>query len=148
MKYTQAKPGRIFVLRLEDGEIIHEVIEAFAREQKLQAAGLIILGAADSGSDLVIGPLEDRTLPVTPMHHILEHAHEVTGTGTLFPDEHGNPVLHMHMALGRESKSVTGCIRSGVKVWRVMEAILYELLDAKAVRRTDPETNLQLLQPE
>jgi predicted DNA-binding protein with PD1-like motif len=30
MKYSEAKPGRIFVIRLEDGEIVHEVIEAFA----------------------------------------------------------------------------------------------------------------------
>lgn len=30
MKYSEARPGRIFVLRLEDGEIVHEVIERFA----------------------------------------------------------------------------------------------------------------------
>ena len=24
MKYTIAKPGRVFIIRLEDGEIIHE----------------------------------------------------------------------------------------------------------------------------
>ncbi|MDY6863052.1 MAG: DUF296 domain-containing protein, partial [Thermodesulfobacteriota bacterium] len=29
MKYSQAKPGRIFVIRLEDGDIIHEEIEKF-----------------------------------------------------------------------------------------------------------------------
>ena len=27
MKYSEAKPGRIFIIRLEDGEIIHEEIE-------------------------------------------------------------------------------------------------------------------------
>jgi predicted DNA-binding protein with PD1-like motif len=25
MKYSQAQPGRIFVIRLEDGEVIHDV---------------------------------------------------------------------------------------------------------------------------
>jgi predicted DNA-binding protein with PD1-like motif len=33
MKYSEAKPGRIFVLRLEDGDILHESVETFAREQ-------------------------------------------------------------------------------------------------------------------
>ncbi|MFA6414187.1 MAG: DUF296 domain-containing protein, partial [Syntrophales bacterium] len=68
-------------------------------------------------------------------------------TGTLFPDEDGAPILHMHMACGRREETVTGCIRSGVKVWRVMEVILYELLDTRAVRRQEPPTNFKLLQP-
>lgn len=30
MKYSEAKQGRIFVIRLEDGDVIHEEIEKFA----------------------------------------------------------------------------------------------------------------------
>ncbi len=30
MKYSQARLGRIFVIRLEDGDIIHEELEKFA----------------------------------------------------------------------------------------------------------------------
>ena len=30
MKYSEAKFGRVFVLRLEDGDVLHESIEAFA----------------------------------------------------------------------------------------------------------------------
>ncbi|MBA3036272.1 MAG: DUF296 domain-containing protein, partial [Desulfobacterium sp.] len=30
MKYSEAKQGRIFVVRLEDGETVHEEIEKFA----------------------------------------------------------------------------------------------------------------------
>lgn len=30
MKYTEAKIGRAFVLRLEDGDILHEELEQFA----------------------------------------------------------------------------------------------------------------------
>jgi len=26
MKYTEARPGRIFVIRLEQGEVVHEVL--------------------------------------------------------------------------------------------------------------------------
>ncbi|HOF05649.1 MAG TPA: DNA-binding protein [Syntrophales bacterium] len=147
MKYEKAQLGRVFVLRLEDGEIVHETIEAFAREQGIRAAALLILGGADNGSSVVVGPREDRLLPVIPMTHILTHAHETVGTGTLFPDEDGNPLLHMHMACGRGEETVTGCIRSGVKVWRVMEVIVFELSATRAVRRPEPPTDFRLLQP-
>ena len=147
MKFTQANPGRIFVIRLEDGETIHTEIEGFARSQGIRAAALIALGGADDGSRIVVGPLEDRVLPVNPMEHVLKHAHEVTATGTIFPDGEGNPVLHMHMAFGRNDRTVTGCVRSGVRVWRILEVILFELADARAVRRVEPPTGFQLLQP-
>lgn len=147
MRYSEARAGRIFVIRLEDGEIVHEVIEDFAREKKINAAALIILGGADGGSTLVVGPRNDRDLPVAPMTRVLAEVHEAAGTGTVFPDEEGNPVLHLHIACGRQGETVTGCTRSGVKVWHVMEAVLFELLDTKAVRRTEPPTNFKLLQP-
>ena len=147
MKFTEARQGRIFVLRLVDGEIVHEVIEQFAIDQKITAAALIILGGADDGSRLVVGPKEDRVLPLEPMQRLLANAHEVTGSGTLFPDENGVPLLHMHIACGREDKTTTGCIRSGVKVWRVMEVIVFELLDCSARRLVEQPLGLKLLQP-
>ncbi len=148
MKYEEAKMGRVFVIRLEDGEIVHEIIETFAREHQIRAAALVTLGGADDGSTLVVGPREDRMLPVVPMTRVLGNAHEAAGTGTLFPDEAGAPILHMHLACGRGEETITGCIRTGVKVWRVMEVILFELLDTRAVRRQEPPTNFKLLQPE
>ena len=33
MKYSQAEQGRTFVIRLEDGDVLHEKIEQFARKQ-------------------------------------------------------------------------------------------------------------------
>jgi len=148
MKYSMAHPGRIFVIRLEDGEVIHEVIEDFAARQNIRAAGVLALGGADDGSALVVGPLEDRAIPVTPMEYLLKNTHEATGTGTIFPDENGHPILHMHMACGRRTETITGCVRAGVKVWRVMEVIIFELLDTPAVRATEPPTDFKLLQPD
>jgi predicted DNA-binding protein with PD1-like motif len=147
MKYAEAGAGRIFVIRLEDGDIVHEVIEKFARELDIKAAALIILGGADLDSKLVVGPKKGRAKPLHPMEHILEDVHEVSGTGTLFPDDQGNPILHMHMACGRKSSTVTGCIRTGVKVWHVMEVILFELIDTTGRRLVDPETGFKLLIP-
>ena len=147
MKYSEAKPGRIFVIRLEDGDIVHEAIESFAKEHAVKAATLVILGGADKGSRLVVGPEDARAMPIIPMGLTLGNVHEMAGVGTLFPDDEGNPVLHMHMACGRDDKTVTGCVRTGVKVWHIMEAVLFELVDSTGVRRLDKITGFKLLQP-
>jgi predicted DNA-binding protein with PD1-like motif len=81
------------------------------------------------------------------MEHMLDAVHEVAGTGTLFPDEDGNPVLHMHIACGRNDRSITGCVRRGVRVWHVLEVVLTELSDCAAVRAMDPATGFKLLRP-
>ena len=145
MKYSECKPGRIFVLCLENGDIVHEEIEQFARDHLIAAASLIIIGGADKGSKLIVGPEEQNKLPVTSLEYVLEDVHEIAGAGTLFPDEQGNPVLHMHMACGRESSTRSGCIRRGVKVWHTMEVILFELRESKGKRLFDPETGFTLL---
>ena len=147
MKYSEAKQGRIFVIRLEDGDIVHDEIERFAREKSIRAAGLIIVGGADQESKFVVGPEEGRATPVVPMEHVLDEVHEIAGVGTLFPDDEGNPLLHMHMACGRKSSTITGCIREGVRVWHVMEVILFELADTTGIRTHDSETGFKLLQP-
>lgn len=147
MKYSEAKQGRVFVIRLEDGDVVHEVIEAFAEAHGVTAATLIAVGGADDGSRLVVGPAEDRAKPVVPMQTSLTHAHEVAGVGTLFPGPDGKPSLHMHMACGREEKTVTGCVRAGVRTWHVMEVIITELVDCTARRVVEPATGFALLQP-
>lgn len=147
MKYSEARQGRVFVMRLEDGDIVHEEIERFAKEQAIGAAVLIAVGGADGGSELVVGPDQGRTSPILPLEHILDNVHEIAGTGTIFPDGEGRPILHMHMACGRGASTVTGCVRSGVKVWHVMEIILIELVGTTAARVLEPETGFELLNP-
>ncbi|NOY69702.1 MAG: DNA-binding protein [Deltaproteobacteria bacterium] len=148
MKYCEAKLGRSFIIRLEDGDVVHECIEAFAQEHEIQSAALIIIGGADTKSRLVVGPDEGRAEKIVPMTHDLKNVCEVAGTGTIFPDEKGKPILHMHMACGRNDKTITGCVRTGVKVWHVMEAVLFELTDNPAKRVFDPVTGFKLLQPD
>lgn len=147
MKYSEAKPGRIFVLRLEDGDILHESVEAFAREHGVRAAALMVLGGVDEGSTLIVGPEQGRSQPITPMELVLDGVHEVAGVGTLFPDADGEPVLHMHIASGRKGETVTGCVRRGVKVWHVVEMVLWELTDTTGRRLPDAATGFELLQP-
>jgi predicted DNA-binding protein with PD1-like motif len=147
MRYSEAKQGRTFVIRLEDGDIIHEEIERFASEKSIKAASVIAVGGADKGSKLIVGPEEGRADKINPMQHTLEDVCEISGTGTLFPDDEGNPILHMHIACGRKNKTITGCVRAGVKVWHVMEIILYEITNTEAKRTIDEATGFKLLQP-
>ena len=147
MRYSEATQGRIFIIRLEDGDIVHEDLERFATEHSIKAAALIILGGVDQGSRLIVGPEHGRKGPVVPMEHILADVHEVAGTGTIFPDEAGVPALHMHMACGRESGTITGCVRKGVRTWHVMEVVLFELLNSTAKREKDEATGFALLRP-
>jgi predicted DNA-binding protein with PD1-like motif len=147
MRYSEARQGRVFVVRLEDGDILHEEIEKLARKESINAGTVIVLGGADAGSRLVVGPEEGRSVPIIPMEHVLDGVHEVTGVGTIFPDEAGRPVFHAHVAGGRGTAAVTGCIRRGVKVWHVMEAIVTELLETSGRRVLDSRTGFDLLQP-
>lgn len=147
MMYSQADQGRVFIIRLEDGDIIHEQIEKFAQEKNIKAAYLVILGGVDKNSTLITGPEKGRAKPVIPLEHVLEDVHEIAGTGTIFPDEQGKAVLHMHIACGRKDSAVTGCVRKGVKTWHVLEIILTELINTNAVRAFDTTTGFGLLRP-
>lgn len=147
MKYSEASLGRVFVIRLEDGDIVHECIQRFAAEKEIQAAALILLGGADKDSRLVVGPEDGRAEKINPMIHVLQAVHEAAGTGTIFPDQQGEPVLHLHVACGRKDSTVTGCVRAGVKVWQVMEAVLIEITGSEARRMPDEATGFELLCP-
>ncbi len=148
MKYCTGNLGRVFVVRLEHGDIVHECLESLAEKEKLEAAAVIGVGGADMDSLLVVGPEDGRRIPpVRPMTHLLHEAHEIVGTGTLFRDDTGRPLLHMHMACGRKDRTITGCIRSGVRTWQVLEFIVIELLDCNARRMPDPLLGIKLLDP-
>jgi predicted DNA-binding protein with PD1-like motif len=147
MKYSEAKMGRVFVVRLEQDEILHEVMEKFASDKNISAAACIALGAADKGSRFVVGPEDGNARSVVPMEHLLAEAHEIAGTGTIFPDEEGRPMLHMHLATGRQNSTITGCVRKGVKVWQVIEVIIFELLDTEALRKKSEPVGFFVLEP-
>ncbi|MEJ5330398.1 MAG: PPC domain-containing DNA-binding protein [Desulfobaccales bacterium] len=145
MEYAQGTLGRVFVVRLNDGERLPEALETFAREQEIREALVIFIGGAKSGSRLVVGPDAHRPEAIVPLVHTLAGIQEVAGVGTLFPNEEGEPVLHLHAACGREGGATVGCTRAGVEVWLVGEVIILELLGTGGVRRPEPPSGFQLL---
>jgi predicted DNA-binding protein with PD1-like motif len=147
MKHSEARTGRVFIIRLEDGEVLHDCIERFAAENGVSAATVVAVGGADTGSRIVVGPEQGRAFPIVPMEHELSGVHELAGVGTVFPDDTGQPVLHMHAAMGRKDEASAGCVRAGVKTWHVLEVVLTEIVDSSARRLPDAATGFKLLVP-
>jgi predicted DNA-binding protein with PD1-like motif len=139
--------GRVLVLRLEDGEVLHECVERIAAERHMQRAVVMVLGGADRGSRLVVGPQDGRAADIVPVLTELAGESEIAGIGTLFPDDEGKPSLHMHASCGRGDSSVTGCVRAGVKTWLIQEVVMIELLGLGSKRVTDERSGFKLLEP-
>ena len=146
MQFTEAKLGRIFVLRLHDGDRLPEVLEQFAAQRKVSTALCFFVGGAKEKSRVVVGPKDGNALPPEPMVTLLKGVHEACGVGTLFPDEEGKPKLHMHASFGRKTNTVTGCVRMGVDVWRIGEVVMLELTGTAARRVKDKETGFEFLE--
>jgi predicted DNA-binding protein with PD1-like motif len=138
--------GRAFVLRLETGEVLHEVLENFSREKKIKNAVVTMVGGIGEGSRMTVGPKVPYDSGIVPMIITLDAPHELTASGTIFQDENGDPIVHIHGSAGREGKAVTGCLRTGVIAWLVLEVVLIELVGEGAVRRTDKGTGMKILE--
>ena len=147
MRYSEARTGRAFVIRLETGDRLPDAIERLAVEQGIACGFLVVLGGAEDGSRIVTGPEDGAALPPMPMIHRIAGVHEIAGVGTIFPDTQGKPSLHLHVALGRGGAAVAGCSRPGVDIWKVGEVVLVELLGTGARRELDPATGFSLLEP-
>jgi len=145
MKASEGHIGRVFVLRLEDGDVVPDCIERFAAEKNISVGQVVLVGGIGGGK-VVVGPQDSATMPPEPVLLPVKGAHEVVGVGVIAPDKEGKPVLHIHASLGRAGKTLTGCLRPGVTTWLVGEAIIYEILGAKAARLPDPKSGFDLME--
>ena len=147
MKASEGHIGRVFVVRLEDGDVLPGCIERFAEEKGISAGHVILVGGIGSG-EVVVGPRNSEERPPQPMLLPIDGAHEVAGVGILAPNEDGKPILHIHASLGRSGQTLTGCLRPGVKTWLVGEAIIYEITGTHMVRKKDEASGFTLLDME
>jgi predicted DNA-binding protein with PD1-like motif len=146
MQYSEGTIGRVFALKLETGERLPDEVVNFAREHAVRSAMVIYVGGAGASSRLVVGPKENTGDEIVPLVHELGGIQEVAAIGTLFPDEDGQPALHMHAAAGREGRATVGCTRAGVEVWLIGEVIILEIQGIGGLRPKDPKTGFQMLQ--
>ncbi|MFW6035388.1 MAG: PPC domain-containing DNA-binding protein [Halothermotrichaceae bacterium] len=158
MKYTEGSIGRVFILRLEDGDRIPECIEQFADMKKIKAAAVYFLGGTRKESQVFVGPEENidngikakqynenTDITIHPMVTKLTGTSEAVGLGTLFLDEESKPKLHLHSSFGREQKTITGCTRKGIFIWQIGEVIILEIKGTSAGRKIDSKTGFELL---
>ena len=147
MKASEGRLGRVFVIRLEDGDVVPDCIERFAAEKGVSVGYALLVGGI-GGGEVVVGPRRSEERPPDPMLLPIDAAHEVLAVGILAPDKDNKPILHIHGALGRSGQTMTGCLRPGVKAWLVAEAILFEIIGADAKRVYDKKSDLKLLEVE
>ncbi|NLT36307.1 MAG: DNA-binding protein [Gaiellales bacterium] len=146
MNYSEGRIGRVFVLRLQDGEVLNDTLEAFAAHKGVLRGLAFFVGGSADGSKMVVGPDASRPDEIVPLLHALTGAREVLAVGTIFPNEAGRPVAHVHAAAGREGGATVGCTRAGLTTWLVGEVVVLELVGDESRRTIDPATGFELLQ--
>jgi predicted DNA-binding protein with PD1-like motif len=145
MKATEGKTGRVFVLRLEDGDVVPGCLEKFAEDKGIKVGHVVLIGGI-GGGQVVVGPRKSDEMPPDPMLLPIDGAHEVAGLGIMAPDKDGKPKLHIHAALGRAGRTLTGCLRYGASTWLVGEAIIYEVVGSGAKRLPDKASGFELME--
>lgn len=143
MKYSRGNIGRVFVARMDSGDDLTGDLKRLAREERIGAAVLYVVGALKEAS-MVVGP-ERCSLPPDPVWRSFSDCREVLGIGTLFPDDSGEPVLHLHGAVGRGDAALAGCIRGEAGVYLVSEVIVLEIVGTGAVKIFEEQSGLKML---
>jgi hypothetical protein len=142
MKYTKGAIGRVFVLKFDDGDVVLDRLGVFIKKERLKSAVMVFIGALKKG-DLVTGP-KKPVIPPVPNNVPFKDAWETLGIGTIFTNSKG-PQMHIHGAMGKKLKTLTGCVRGKSEVFLVIEAVVFELKGVKATKDIDPATGLNLL---
>lgn len=138
MKFREMTRGRIFVLKLEDGDMVKQTMERFAAEHGIRSACFTIDGTVAAGSEFVVG-LRREGKRYEPIVYSSDEDSEFFGVGTIFSGKvDGKPVIHLHGSIGRNGRAVTGCFRESVKVSMAMEVVLQEVLGDGLSRDYDP----------
>ncbi|MCX5779548.1 MAG: DNA-binding protein [Firmicutes bacterium] len=142
MQYQQGSIGRVIVAKIEHGDDLLLELNKLLRVEHITSGLIFIIGALQSGA-MVVGP-ETDSVPPEPVWKEFQEGREVLGMATVFSAD-GEPVIHLHAALGRGEDTWTGCVRKGTQVYLVVEVVLLELLGSGAIRTLDALTGLSLL---
>jgi predicted DNA-binding protein with PD1-like motif len=142
MQYSEGHLGRVFILRMDDGEDLIESIQKIAEEKSVESGMILFLGALKNGR-VVTGP-EVPVIPPIPHFEAFDSAWEVFGMATVYPSAAGHKI-HMHSSMGRCKNTIVGCIREKAPIYLIIEAVLIEFKGLSARRELDEKTKLYLL---
>jgi predicted DNA-binding protein with PD1-like motif len=136
--YTQGTIGRVFTVRLDQGDDIVQELEGLAISENIESAMFMMLGAVKEAS-LVVGP-KKNVVPPDPQWARIKDVHELIGIGNIFREtETGKPKVHLHSAAGRGDSVKTGCLRESSEVFMVVEVFIMEICGISASRIFDPD---------
>jgi uncharacterized protein len=141
MQYSEGQIGRIFVVRIDDGEDLLHTLRQFILDKGVLAGSVIFLGALMEGK-MVTGP-EEPVIPPIPHYLFFEGGWEVFGVGTIYPGE-GGPAIHYHASVGRAGHALTGCLREKAVTYLIVEAVIYEITGLSARHEFDEKTQIHL----
>ncbi|MGA2120596.1 MAG: PPC domain-containing DNA-binding protein [Methanoregula sp.] len=141
MQYTEGQLGRVFVVRIDDGEDMLVSLRQFIQDKGIQAGSIFFLGALRNGR-LVTGP-EELVIPPVPHFVMFEGGWEVFGVGTIYAGE-GGPHVHYHASVGRAGYALTGCLREKAVTYLIVEAVIYEFTGLSARKEFDEKTQIHL----
>jgi len=141
MQYTEGQIGRVFVVRIDDGEDMLLSLRQFIIDKNIQAGSIHFLGALMNGR-MVTGP-EEPVIPPVPHFVMFEGGWEVFGIGTVYPGE-GGPHIHYHASVGRSGHALTGCLREKATTYLIVEAVIMEFTGLSARREFDEKMQLNL----
>ena len=130
------------MVKFENEDILAKELEKLVRKERIRCAVFVFLGALKQGN-LVTGP-KKAVIPPEPNWVAFKDGWEVLGLGTVFSNKSG-PQIHIHSAMGKKNKTLTGCVRKDSKVFIVIEAVIFELEGIKAEKDIDPQTGLNML---
>ncbi|RQW79616.1 MAG: DNA-binding protein [Methanothrix sp.] len=142
MQYSEGRLGRVFVLKMDDGEDLIESLQKFLREKEIGSCMALFIGALREGR-AVTGP-EQPVIPPVPHFVNFDDGWETFGMATVYPSADGLK-LHIHSALGRGEEALTGCIREKANVYLTVEMVIFEFSGLKAARTWDEKAELFLL---
>jgi len=141
MQYSEGQLGRVFVVRIDDGEDMLLSLRQFIIDKSVNAGSILFLGALMNGR-MVTGP-EEPVIPPVPHFVMFEGGWEVFGVGTIYPGENG-PHIHYHASVGRSGHALTGCLREKAITYLVVEAIVLEFTGLSARRVFDEKIQVHL----
>lgn len=141
MQYTEGQIGRVFVVRIDDGEDMLLSLRQFILDKNIHTGSIHFLGALMNGR-MVTGP-EEPVIPPVPHFVMFEGGWEIFGIGTIYPGE-GGPHIHYHASVGRSGHALTGCLREKAITYLIVEAVIMEFTGLSARREFDEKMQLHL----
>ncbi len=141
MQYTEGQLGRVFVVRIDDGEDMLVSLRQFISDKGVHAGSILFLGALMNGR-MVTGP-EEPVIPPIPHFVMFEGGWEVFGVGTIYPGD-GGPHIHYHASVGRAGHALTGCLREKATTYLIVEVVILEFTGLSARREFDEKSQIHM----